>query len=207
MSEIDYLRLQLNHLTIKKDNVLHKIDTINNQILQMGMEYIKTTHLNITTPVEYLPLYSIDVIEKHIKDLFGPNILWGPTPITNLVNNPYIMFDFTTPVLLPIIKYMSYIQYLSPELYKHKLITYLINVGVHNATVPTVYCKYCKECTHEIQNCHNMVCTYCNEQGHTIKNCNVVPCNYCNQKGHRKFKFCLKTGNKIITCPYYREVQ
>lgn len=206
MSDINSLRLQLNYLTIKKNNVLEKIDTINNQILHMGMEYIKSNHLNLTTPIEYLPLYSTDVIELYIKDLYGPNVIWGQTPTTNLINNPYVIFNIITPILSPILIYMSGIQYLSPELYKHKLITYLINVGVQNTNVPTIYCKYCKECDHEIENCHNMICSYCNQQGHTIKNCNVVPCNYCNQKGHRKFRFCLKTGNKIITCPYYREV-
>ena len=58
--------------------------------------------------------------------------MWGIVPYSNLINNPYFIFDPTTPVLMPLIKYMNYIEYLSPDQYKYKLITYLTNIGIHN---------------------------------------------------------------------------
>jgi hypothetical protein len=192
------MRFQLNHLTNTKNEIIQKIDTINTSILNLAIEYAKTNHLNITTPIEYVSQYPIDVIETHIKDLFGSNVMWGIVPFCG---NPYFIFDPTTPVLMPLIKYMNYIEYLSPDQYKYKLITYLTNIGIHNNIKSPIFCKYCKEGGHEIHNCHNMVCSYCNEQGHTIKNCHIVPCNFCGTQGHRKFRICLKTGIKIFTCP------
>jgi hypothetical protein len=201
MTDIYYLRYELNNLMNKKNDILQKIYLCQNNITNLALEYITTNHLNVTTPIEYVHLYPIDVIETHIKDLFGYNVIWGDIPHSNLVNNPYFIFDPTTPVLLPMLKYMNSIEYLSPDQYKFKLITYLTNTGVHNNIKSPLFCKYCKEGGHEIHNCHNMICSYCEEQGHTIKNCHVVPCNFCGTLGHRKFQICLKTGNKIITCP------
>lgn len=201
MSDINVLRNELIELNYKQQKINDRINYINNQIKLMAEEYSKTNHLNVTTPVEYIDQYSISDIEMHIKDMYGVNIIWGDTPTNHLLNNPLLIFDLTTPILVPIMKFVNYgIQYISPDMYKYKLVTFLKN---KNLTKPIIYCNYCKEPGHIIKECQKLICHYCHEHGHSTRNCQIKPCLYCNKCGHEKFKICKDTGLTIITCPNY----
>ena len=202
MSDINMLRNELIELNNKQQRINIKINYITNQIKLMAEEYSKTNHLNVTTPIEYIDQYSISDIELHIKDMYGINVIWGDTPIDNLLNNSQLIFDLTTPVLLPIMKFVNYsLQYLPPDMYKYKLITFLKN---KNFTAPFIYCNYCKEIGHKIKDCSKLICSYCHEHGHSTRKCQIKPCLYCNQCGHEKFMICPDTGLTIITCPNYK---
>jgi hypothetical protein len=205
MSTINVLRNELIEINNKQQKINSRIFVINNQIKLMAEEYIKTNHLNVTTPIEYINEYSISDIEMHIKDIYGVNVIWGDTPIDNLVYNSQLIFDLTTPVLLPIMKFINIgIQYISPDMYKYKLVTFLKNKDLeHNLKFPSIYCKYCKEPGHKIKECPNLICSYCDKVGHSTRNCQIKPCLHCNQCGHEKFMICPKTGYRIITCPNY----
>jgi hypothetical protein len=208
MSDIIILRNELIELNNKQNKINDRINFINNQIKLMAEEYIKTNHLNVTTPIEYIYLYSIVDIEMHIKDMYGVNVIWGNTSTDNLVYNPHLIFDLTTPVLLPIMKFVNIgIQYISPDMYKYKLITFLKNKDLeYNLKFPTIYCKYCKEPGHKIKECQKLICYYCHEYGHSTRNCEIKPCIHCNECGHEKFKICPDTGVTIITCPNYKKL-
>jgi len=163
------LRHTLIELNIKKEKINTQINDINNQIKIMAEEYVKTNHLNITTPIEYIQLYSIETIENHIKDLYGKNVIWGATPISNLLTKLNLTFDRTTPVLFPIMNFLNVgTQYITHDMYKYKLIIFL-----KNKQPPSYYCKYCKNINHDILDCPKMICSYCNVQGHSIKYCEI----------------------------------
>lgn len=203
MSDIIVLRNTLIELNNKQLKINDRINCINNQIKLMAEEYSKTNHLNVTTPIEYIDQYSIGVIEMHIKDMYGLNIIWGDTPTDNLVYNSQLIFDLTTPVLLPIMKFINYgLQYISLDMYKYKLVTFLKNKNLANFNI---YCKYCKESGHIIKDCQKLICSYCQEYGHSTRNCQIKPCIHCHQCGHEKFMICPDTGFTIITCPNYKK--
>lgn len=76
--------------------------------------------------------------------------------------------------------------------------------------IDKLFCRYCKENGHELEECPKIKCRRCGCRGNIDKNCTVDVCDHCQKVGHtidncyrynNICRFCKMSGHAINNCP------